>query len=245
MSSPKTLSPGNPPTALRAALAAAETPVADRLSFGSAALDATLPWGGLPAARLHEIAGAAEQGVALAFAVALLARRAADGAPPLLWGRLRRDPDRRGRPYGPGLAALGLPTARLILVEARRPTDLLWALEEALRAGLPAVLGEGVAADLTAGRRLQLAAERGGGLALLVPPAADRPSVSAATTRWRVDALPLENDEFDGPAVRWRLSLERCRGGRPAQWDVVWDHATRSFALAAELADRPLAAAAG
>ena len=66
---------------------------------------------------------------------------------------------------------------RLILLRVPRPTDVLWAAEEALKSrGVAIVLAElpedGAVADLTATRRLTLAARAGGGLGLLHPAAA-------------------------------------------------------------------------
>ena len=45
--------------------------------------------------------------------------------------------------YGPGLAAYGLDPARLVLVRAPCDSEILWAMEEGLRApGIAAVVGE-------------------------------------------------------------------------------------------------------
>src|SRR4029077_4576898 len=85
------------------------------LPFGVAALDRSLPGGGLALGAVHEILGAGgdeEDGAAAAgVAAAILARR---GSAPALWC-LRR-PDL----YGPGLSAHGLDPARLVLVRAPR-----------------------------------------------------------------------------------------------------------------------------
>jgi hypothetical protein len=78
--------------------------------------------------------------------------------------------------YAPGLAAFGFDpydrAAGLILVRARTMTEILWAMEEGLREpGIGAVVAElpmGSVPDLTASRRLQLAAEAGGTMALLL-----------------------------------------------------------------------------
>ena len=78
-----------------------------------------------------------------------------------------------GAPYGPGLDGFGLPMERLIMLRVPRPIDALWACEEALKSrGVAVVIAElpeaGDAADLTATRRLTLAARAGGGLGLLL-----------------------------------------------------------------------------
>ncbi len=62
-----------------------------------------------------------------------------------------------------GLHQLRLDPRRLILVAAKGDDEALWAMEEGLKAkSLGAVLGEIEKLDLTASRRLQLAAEAGG-----------------------------------------------------------------------------------
>src|SRR6266404_4288141 len=106
----------------------------------------------------------------------------------------------RGRPvlwcpagddlYAPGLGGLGLDPGRVILVRAGRPADRLWAMEEGLRSpALAGVLGELPELGLTDGRRLQLAAEAGGTLGLVLRrggwrrgAVGERPS--AASSRW-------------------------------------------------------------
>ena len=107
-------------------------------------------------------------------------------------------------PYAAALAAWFDP-ARLLMVTVRRDEDLFWAMEEGLRCpGMAAVLGETRATDLTAGRRLSLAAEKSGVPALLLrgQPA---PPQSVCTTRWRVASAA---DAFDArPQRRRRLAL--------------------------------------
>jgi protein ImuA len=169
----------------------------------------------------------------------------APGAGAILWCLARPDL------YGPGLQAHGTDPARLVLVAARRDEDILWAVEEGLRApGLAAVVGEIGRLPMVAGRRLQLAAERSGVTLLLLrrwrnaaEAAAERARPSAAATRWRVAALP-SSDIAGEPGVgrpRWRVELVRCRGGVPAQWDVEVADATGHVSLSAGLADRPAA----
>ena len=213
------------------------------VSLGVAEIDAHLPWGGLPLGCVHELRGAAT-----AFAATLAARFAARRHRPVFWiappGRGGRLPDL----YAPGLATFGLSAAALIVVSARGATAL-WAMEEALRApAAGAVVAEIEALNLTASRRLQLAAEAGGAGGLLLrggtAPAASAPplATTACVTRWRV--APLPSAPFTA-AARWQLTLERCRGGRPGAWSVEWNDATGDLTMAAALADRPAVPAAG
>ncbi|WP_157089201.1 ImuA family protein [Oceanibaculum pacificum] len=174
-----------------------------------------------------------------AFATGLTSRCAgADGR--ALWLRLRRDRQETGEPYGPGLARYGLPPDRLMLVEARAPSDLLWAVEEGLRGGaLSVALAEGVSPDVTASRRLQLAAEASGVTALLVSSGPVR-ARSVALTRWRVTAAPSARGVH---RPRWQVELLHCRGGKPGSWIMEWDDAALGFAVVPALASRALAQA--
>ena len=211
------------------------------LRFGLGSLDEALPWGGLPCGALHEVGSTLGDAAAFGFAAALLGRL--EGL--VLWCRRGRGGQETGAPYGPGLARFGLGPERLLLVQVATPAELFWAMEEGLRSGrLAAVVGEGVTPDLTASRRLQLAAEEGGVLALLLPPPVATPPPSVALTRWRVAARPSEAQAGGIGRPAWQVSLWRCRGGSPRDWSLEWDAEALRFHLAAVLADRPLAAAA-
>ncbi len=222
-------------------------------------IDAALPGGGLARAAVHEVL-AAEPGAAAGFCALVLARAA---HPPggnhrgsLIW--IAAEPDL----WPPGLAQYGLSPADLVLVQARRPADGLWAMEESLRCpGVAGVLLAIPALDMTAARRLQLAAEAGGALGLLLrsedlsesraakPGDMSQSGATAALTRWRVDALAGTGGAHDLGDPRWRLDLLRCRGGRPASWEVVWRSAADALDLdmpeREEMPARPVAAARG
>jgi protein ImuA len=219
------------------------------LPFGIAAIDRMLPGGGLARGALHEILGMGgdeEDGaLAAAFAAGILGRLARTGNGTVLWCLPRQDL------YGPGLAAHGLDPARLVLVRASRDTEILWAMEEGLRAsGIAAVVGEVGTLAAVASRRLQLAAERSGITAFLLrrwrdggQAARECALPNAAVTRWRIAALPSQPLPGE-PGIgrpRWRVELLRCRGGEPACWEVEEADATGHVSLAAALADRPAA----
>jgi protein ImuA len=95
-----------------------------------------------------------------------------------------------GAPYGPGLETFGLAPERLLTVAAAQRCDLLWAMEEALRCrAVSAVIGEVRHGDIdnVALRRLSLAANESGALALLLRASPPR-DASTAATRWIVSA---------------------------------------------------------
>lgn len=199
---------------------AAPIPVCDGLG---------LPGDGLARAALHEVL-AAEPGCGAAFAAVLLGRTGGT----VLWIAAGAD---ALTAWPPGLARFGLLPANLILLRAEHWSDALWAMEEALRC--PAVAGALLAPDwsgdpaahapdLTASRRLQLAAEAGGGIGLLLRPdphikTGANPPASAAASRWRIAA---HNSAGAGQGMGdpcWRLELLRLRGGRPGgPWTVTW-----------------------
>lgn len=219
------------------------------LPFGLAALDRRLEGGGLSLAALHECAGArpgfADDAAACLFLAALAARRAGEGGI-VLWALGRRDL------FAPALARTGLPPERLLYAECGSDGDVLAVMEEGLRhGGLAAVVGEVGRAQMAATRRLQLAAEQGGTLALMLKrwrkPDADPLALpSAARTRWRIGCLP--SAELPVPGVgrpRWRLTLARQRGGEPCEWIVESPDAKGRLALPALPSHRSPAADRG
>ncbi len=210
------------------------------VATGAPEIDGALPWGGLPCG-VHEIAGPRDDAAGIGFAAVLVGRRPG----PVLWCRARRTALMAGEPHGPGMAGIGLAPERLILVEAAKPRDLLWAMEEGARGkGLAAVLGEHVHADLTASRRLQLAAEAGQGLVLLLSEGGARTASISALTRWHVAAEPSVAEAGGPGSPRWKLELRRCRdGGRPRSWIVEWNDAALSLTVVPALSERSLAAA--
>lgn len=213
-----------------------ETP--ETFPVGAPAIDRALPWGGMPRACVHEVTGAsARDKAALGFTATLLHRCA--GERPILW--IGRDTP----PYAPALPASGLDPAQILFVRATRPTDLLWSLDEAVRCReLGAVFAEGAAPGFAESRRLQLAAAETGVTVFLLRSAAQPLLPSAAVTRWHVTSAPAAPtplpDLFTGGIgrTRWRVNLFHCRGGRPADWLIQWDHETNHIAVAADARDR-------
>jgi len=175
-----------------------------------------LPGGGLARGALHEVQ-AASPGAGAGFCAVLLGRTGGS----VLWIATGREAPSA---WPPGLARHGLLPANLVLVRAEREADALWAMEESLRCpavtGVLLALAEDSRLDLTATRRLQLAAETGGGLGLLLRPEITQAEPSAATTRWRVASLHNEGG-LEDPC--WQLELLRAKAGPPAgPWAVTW-----------------------
>ncbi|MEQ8268358.1 MAG: hypothetical protein RH982_14275 [Parvibaculum sp.] len=218
------------------------------MPLGTAAIDEALPEGGLKLGALHEIAAATygDMGAATGFLAALTALVHERSSLPVLWCEAGHSPFDMGRLYGPGLAAFGLDPARLVLVSPPRDNDCLWVMEEALRShAFAAVVGEIEASspslDLTATRRLQLAAEAAEMPVLLFTGYAKKAmgTASVAVSRWHVTAAPSahvpyadERENLPGLPC-WDVSLVRSRGGQPGQWLLEWNSAVRSFSVVA------------
>ena len=225
----------------------AATQDAGRVGFGAALLDAQLG-GGLERAALHELLAddVADQPTAVAVALGR-AGRAAEGRP-MLWVRQDAQGMAVGRPHPPGLAELGLDPAQLLLVRTEDAMATLRAGADGARcAALGAVLIEPFGAprqlDLTASRRLSLAAQAAGVFTLLLRGVPATPS--AAQTRWLVASRPsraLAANAPGPPAFVLRL-LRHRRGLGEQEWHVEWDCEQRAFRDASEpFAARPRAA---
>ena len=211
------------------------------LPFGVHAIDERLADGGLRLDALHEVAAATPCLGDDASATLFIAGIAARAWGPVLWVVRRRDL------FAPGLYQAGLAPHRVLYAEARDDDELLAVMEEGLRhRGLGAVVGEARRAGLAATRRLQLAAEGGRTIALLLKVHARARTAggadpigqpSAAVTRWRVAAAPSAPLAGEGLGrARWLLDLARQKGGEPFQQLVEAPDGTGRIALPAKLA---------
>lgn len=119
--------------------------------------------------------------------------------------------------YPPGAVPFFDP-ARLVMVRPTGRLPVLQVMEEALRSGAaPLVVGDlDHAPDLTASRRLQLAAGTGGGRGLCLVPEGGL-CTNAAETRWR--CAPMRG----GGTARQHWEIVKNKKGRLGQWDVFWD----------------------
>jgi protein ImuA len=172
--------------------------------LGIPKLDAALGSGGMPLACIHEMYGDGDDTTQAAGLVAAVLTLLPAG--PVVWV------SSEAALYLPGLMPFGIGSEDLLFVPLRKPTDRLWAMEEALRwPGLKAVVAELDSFDLTATRRLQLAAEGSGVTGFII--ARREQGLSSGVTRWRVSPAP-----DDG----WHIELSRCRSGRNAASIVQW-----------------------
>jgi len=162
----------------------------------------------LATGRVHEAAGPARRTLA-----AMLAG-AAEG--PVLWIAPAWVPERL---HPEGLHAF-LDPGRLLLALPKRAEDLLWTMEEALRAGVVPVVVADLAGPpgLTPVRRLQLAAEAGAA-------ATGHPPTGLLLTPGEGGAAGVESRWHIAPAhsatrTAWRLERRRARTDPPRAWTL-------------------------
>jgi hypothetical protein len=165
---------------------------------GHGDLDRLLPGGGLPCDALTEVLharpGVGEMGLILPMLGHLTQAGSRVGlvAPPHL-------------PYAPALARVGIVLPRMVVVDPPSSGEPLWSIEQMLRAGVfGAVVGWVREADMQALRRLQLAAEAGHTIGVLMRPMSAELQPSPAALRLKLTR------------VESRLDVEvlKARGGR-------------------------------
>lgn len=130
------------------------------------------------------------------------------------------DPQRQF--YPPAMKSLGIPLERVIALQPTNHADAIWGLAQVLRcSAIGAVIAEVGALEDRVARKLQLAAEQGGGLGIFIRDARSvRAQPSWADVQWLVRAAtqehnPQHNLEMQQQDVRWfNLELTRCSGGR-------------------------------
>ena len=200
-----------------------------RLVTGLEAVDALLPAGGFATGAVHEIIGTGQSPPTL---FPLLIARAASITP----GRWVVWADAGRTLYPPGLAAMGLPLDRLIVLRPADARSTLWATAQCLRTrAVGACVAPVQALTRTEARKLQLAAEQGGGIGILLRPTRALRAPYAAATRWVV-----RPERGERTLHRFSVELIHGHGGRvghPVTVEVCREtNHVRSFD---QLADRP------
>ncbi len=187
------------------------------ITLGDKRIDTRLR-GGLTRAALHEVfaVDVGDRSAAAAFALMLALRGCPVGAP-ILW--VREDcAARGGRLYALGLAELGADPDQIVIILAPDARMALRAGADIARcSAVGAVLielhGKVPLLDLTASRRLALAAAQSGALVLLLRIGAE-PQPSVAQTRWGVEAAPSQTLAANAPGIpALMIELLRHRGG--------------------------------
>jgi len=192
---------------------------------GVEVLDRLLPDAGFRGGTLIE--WVAEKGSADQLAL-LAARSALDDRAALGEDRVLIVIDDEGSLYPPAAAALGIDLQRLILVRPGKPArrdaqaetkkrpaaasvETLWAIEQSLASrGVAVTFCRLEKLSARVFRRLQLSAERGGGLGFLIRPPTARGEPSWSDVRLGIEAM---NEGNSSSARRWRVEVLRCRRG--------------------------------
>ena len=206
------------------------------VTFGVVAIDAAIG-GGLAAASLHEFyAATPEDGSAASAFTLMMAMRAGFGNKPIVWLREQKGVRAGGRLCAAGLVDLGFDPDALVLIEAPDTLAVLRAGADSVKCGaIGAVViepwGKAPSLDLTASRRLALAAAASGVLTLVLRIDAV-PVPSAARTRWQIAAAPSSALAANAPGhPAFDIMLLRHRGGIAGiEARLEWNRDTGSFA---------------
>lgn len=125
--------------------------------------------------------------------------------------------------YPPAAQALGLNLDQTIVVQPASRKDFQWSLIQTLRCpGISAVVCWPQRASERMLRRLQIAAERGGTLGLLVRPPSVVPEPTWAHYRLMVEALHTPA----GSSRRWQVTLIRGPTQQQGEIQLEMDHET-------------------
>jgi len=166
----------------------------------------------LQRARIHEVMGQASDSFAVMMAFKLKG--------PIVWIG-------RGHDVGsitPTALKNFIDPARIVLTEGTSRKEVLWAGEQALRSKGAAltIIELHIGPDLRESRRLQLAAEEGKGVGLIL--IRRRAQSSASQTRW-ICKPQLSSDEaahttqIAGP---WVWEMTKNKSGPVGRWSVRW-----------------------
>jgi protein ImuA len=192
--------------------------------FGHRKVDAILS-GGLRIGALHEVyAGDVSHAESACGFGAGLARRLG-GRRSLFWIVTKFASDEFGPPNGSGFSELGIDPRQMFLLRLPNSEDALRAAGDILACNSVGALviqitGTFKALDLTASRRLSLAAAQKGVSAILLRIGA-KPEASAAETRWLIHSAPSPPSDWGSP--RFDVQLLRNRHGNLGHWQLEWD----------------------
>lgn len=195
---------------LRELLATYESRRGQRAFFatGISEIDERFPEHGLALGAVHEVLANPSHGMPMYF-VALLAQAARkDGV--VVWS------DPKGELYPPALIAMGVPASKCLILRPRKPAEELWAIHECMGCrGVSVTVAMIPRMTTIEARRLQLAAERSGGVGLLMRPQSTATHYAAAT-RWLVNPVPATRT-----TQRWMIQLLHGQGGHSGETFIL------------------------
>jgi protein ImuA len=124
--------------------------------------------------------------------------------------------------FPPSLKNFGLEPDRFIFLDLKKESDVIWAMEEALKCSAVAgVVGEVRAIDFTSSRRLQLAVEQSQVTGFVLRNNFRQSNTTACVSRWKISSLPSERTSLPGIGFpKLKVELLRIRNGKPNTWNV-------------------------
>lgn len=159
------------------------------VSTGIHPLDCILPGQGLKQGTLSEWVSMEAGSGATSLAMHVAGQAQSNG--PLLIA------DRQQHFYAPAFSSVGVCSEKTILIRPKSRTDELWAVEQALRCpGIGAVICQPERLKTQEFRRLQLAAESGTAIGLLIRPAAAHRQSGWADVRLLISPQPTSRNSF-------------------------------------------------
>jgi len=172
----------------------------------------------LQRARVHEIIGAASDSFAVMIAAKLTG--------PIVWIGRARDVSS----LAPTALKSFIDPTRIVLTEGTSRKEVLWAAEQVLRSkgATLTVIQLKLGPDLRESRRLQLAAEQGRGLGLIL--IEKRAQSSAAQTRWRCEPqiIPRKTANDTELTGQWLWEITKNKSGPVGRWSVKWKGGTHA-----------------
>jgi len=200
------------------ALETAGRPGGVRVSSGSVAMDRCLPGGGYAKGSMLELVhGGMSHRRGLFCGMGLMGLGVRIAKEWIADGRYLVILDRDRQFYAPGVAAMGVPLERLIVLQPSSESDAIWGMDQALRnSAVGAVVAWVHRLEDRVARRLQLATEQGGGLGVLLRDFhSSRTSPSWSDIQWRVRGSDRVSDNAVDWQKRWyEMELTRVVGGR-------------------------------
>lgn len=205
------------------------------VTFGMDEIDARLG-GGLSARALHEFYAASLDDAAAAAGFCTMLAMRGGGDRPTVWIREDCGIRQAGHLYAAGLVELGFDPATMVLIDVPDTRALLRAAADTVKCGqVGAVVvepwGKAPLLDLTASRRLSMAAAATGVFTLMLRVDA-LPVPSAAQTRWQVAAAPSTALAANAPGYPAFDIMLLCHRGGVAGFEarLEWNRDRASFA---------------
>jgi protein ImuA len=185
-------------------------------------IEQAFPNESFPPAALHEfISHGPDSLAATAGFIATLVSALMKQGGAIVWINSRPE-----RIYPPALKQFNIVPEHVLFVSPKRPKQLLWATEEALKCnGLAAVVSEIPDLDFILSRRLQLAAKQSRVSGFILRPNPVRIVKTACASRWQINPiLSVLPDEMPGIGYpRWHVELKRATNGKEnVSWQMEW-----------------------